>query len=241
MEIQSSKIEKIISGYGPTSVLADQFFISWNSAATLAYKGFSKTLLAVKQDIEREIPGLKAENPGSLWPKTTIGCLQEGVELSETEVNRLRHVCLELNDRLQRLSDHDRSIPVNELSFVTFHCRTLERRLSSQRIALKGQNIHDDSPPHTHIDAVSKIMAQFEASNHDTYYPKLAARGRTIDTYYRKPHIESTLVYDLKPSSALYDIIGVFCQAVDRMLPGCYAWFDPNSRHMTIRALVTDE
>ena len=238
MEIQSNIIENIISRYGPTSVFADQFFISWNSVATLAYKGFSKTLMAVKRDIEKEIPGLKAENPGSLWPKTTIGCLKEGVELSEGQLKRLRSVCLNLNVELQRLSDPDRSMTINELSFVTFHCRTLERRLSSQRIPLKGRYTHNDSPPPTHIDAVSKIMAQFEARNHDSYYPKLAAQGRTINMYYRKPHIESTLVYDLKASSALCDIIGDFCQAIDKTLPDCYAWFDPDSRHMTIRAIL---
>lgn len=238
MEVQPELVRTIISRYGATSVTASQFFISWNSVATLAYEGLSRTLLAIKRSIEEGIPGLLAENPGSRWPKSTLGCLQEGIELSESQVHRLRDICLRKSSDLQSLSESDRSIDIKELRYVTFHCRTLERRLASETILLEGISTADDGPPRSHLDEVAETMGQFAASEHVRYYPRLAPQGRTIDSYYRLPHVESTIVYDIVPSEALHECVTSFCQAVDAALPHCYAWFDPASWHMTVRALV---
>ena len=239
MEMQLEMLRTIISRYGATSVAAGQFFVSWNSVVTLAYTGFSRTLLAIKRGVQEGITGLQPENPGSRWPKTTLGCLREGVELSEDQVYSLRDICVQQSTDIQNLSESDRSMDINKLCCVTFHCRTLERRLATQVIQLEGRSTIDDSPPQSHLDVVGETMAQFSESEHANYYPRLASQGRTINTYYRTPRIESTLVYDLKPSAALADSIWSFCQAVDNALPGCYAWFDPNSWHMTVRALVS--
>jgi hypothetical protein len=241
MHVQAEMIARVVSRYGATSFSASQFFISWNSVATLAYAGFSRTLLAMKRGIEESIPGLKHENPGSKWPKTTLGCLREAVELTEQQVRDLRRICLQQSAELQDLVESERSMEVKELLFVTFHCRTLERRLASLVIPLQGRPSADDKPPASHLDAVVKTMAQFSEEQHDKYYPRLAPNGRTIDSYYRAPHIESTLVYDLYASSPLVDCIDSFRRAVDKTLPNCYVWFDPNSWHMTVRALVADE
>lgn len=84
-------------------------------------------------------------------------------------------------------------------------------------------------------------MAQFSAGEHEKYYKKLAPKSRTINEYYRKPHVECTLVYDIQTTAPLADSIHDFRETVDEALPGCYAWFDPNSWHMTVRALVSKE
>jgi hypothetical protein len=94
MHVQAEMIATVVSRYGATSVSTSQFFISWNSVATLAYAGFSRTLLAVKRGIEEGILGLKPENPASKWPKTTLGCLREDVRLTEQQVHDLRSICL---------------------------------------------------------------------------------------------------------------------------------------------------
>ncbi len=241
MEVKPEMVKTIVSRYGATSVSANQFFISWNSVTTLAYAGFSRTLLAIKRGIEEGIPGLRTENPGSRWPKTTLACLREGVELSEDQVYSLRDICVQQSSDLQSLTESDRSMDVKELCCVTFHCRTLERRLASQVIPLEGRPSANDKPPQSHLEAVAETMEQFAASEHANYYPRLAPQDRTINTYYRIPHVESTLVYDLEPSAALVDSIWGFRQKVDDALPNCYAWFDPNSWHMTVRALVAME
>lgn len=230
----------VVSRYGATSVSANQFFISWNSVATLAYAGFSQTLLALKRGIEQSIPGLRPENLGSRWPKTTLGCLRDAAELTEQQVRDLRSICVQQSAELQGLTESERSMEIKELSCVTFHCRTLERRLASLVIPLQGRSSADDKPPASHLESVAETMAQFSEEQHDDYYPRLAPNGRTIDGYYRAPHIESTLVYDLEASAPLVDCIDSFRQAVDKALPNCYAWFDPNNWHMTVRALLAD-
>lgn len=238
MEMQGDIVRAIVSRYGATSICAGQFFVSWNSVVTLAYIGFSRTLLALKRGIEEGIPGLTPENPGSRWPKTTLGCLRDNVELRENQVHKLRELCNAHNENLQSISVVDRSMDIKELTCVTFHCRTLEKRLSSESILLGGKMSADDSPPESHLEDVGDTMAQFDEEKHADYYPKMAPKGRTIDAYYRVPHVESTLIYDLAPAAMLYNAIVDFRLAVDEALPSCYTWFDPTSWHMTVRALV---
>ena len=240
MEVQADMVRTIVSRFGATSVCASQFFVSWNSVVTLAYSGFSRTLLALKRGIEEGIPGLTPENSGSKWPKTTLGCLHDGVELSEAQVHSLRAVCEARNKELDSVGEHDRSIDIKGLTCVTFHCRTLERRLTSEFIPLGGKAAADDKPPQDHLKDVADTMAQFHAKEHAVYYPKMAAKGRTIGVYYRAPHVEATLVYDLALTAALHDSIADFRRTIDVALPRCYAWFDPNSWHMTVRALVAN-
>ena len=69
MQLQKDMVRKIISQYGETSVYANQFFVSWHSVVTLAYSGFSRTLLAVKRGIEEGIPGLKCQG---IWVNLNI-------------------------------------------------------------------------------------------------------------------------------------------------------------------------
>ena len=232
-------VKGIVEQHGPTSVRAHEFFVSWNSVATLAYRGFSNTLLAVKRELDQGIPGLKPENPGSKWPKTTLGCLGEQVTLTEAQVRVLRGICDQMTSVLRKLPESDVIMPIDELAIVTFHCRTLERRLGAQTLLLKGKWIADDDPPKSHVEAVTSTMAQFAEAQHAKYFPKLAPAGRTIDSYYRTPHIESTLVYNLKPSKPFKDILKDFEDVVDNAIPNSYVWFEPASWHMTVRALLS--
>ncbi len=241
MEVQTDMVRTIVSRYGPTTVCAGQFFVSWNSVLTLAYTGFSRTLLALKRGIDAGIPGLAEENSGSKWPKTTLGCLNDDVELTEAQIHVLRSVCEEHNKRLRNVGTDDRSMDIKELTCVTFHCRTLERRLCSEYCSLEGKRLATITRLNPICDIVADTMAQFDAKEHANYYGKLAPNGRTIGHYYRAPHVESTLVYDLAAPAALYDSIADFRLAVDEALPGCYAWFDPKSWHMTVRSLVMKE
>ena len=180
MQIEPNTIRTIVSHYGPTTVSAGQFFISWNSVATFAYASFSRTLLDIKREIGEAIAGLKPENPGSRWPKTTLGCLREGVELSKNQVHALRRVATTCSAELQRVAEPDRTMDIKELQYVRFECRTLERRQVSLPAPLQADPAEDDSPPQSHLDDVADTMAQFAASEHEEYYPRLAPNGRTI-------------------------------------------------------------
>ena len=239
METQPEILKSIVSRYGPTTITANQFFVSWNSVVTLAYESFSRTLLLMKAEIQKKIPGLQPEEPGSKWPKTTLGCLKEGVELTEEQVFNLRKICELHKIELQKLDKSDLFMDIEELCCVTFHCRSLERQLFSKKIQLAGRAISDDNPAQSHFDLIAGTMAQFGVNEHNNYFPNLTPQGRTIDSYYRTPHIETTLIYELKPSLLLYDNICKFRLTVDKLLPDCYSWFASSSWHMTIRSLVT--
>ena len=63
---------KLIAGRSSTAARPSQFFLARNSVPVLAYAGFSQTLLDIKRVIAEAIPDLKEENPGGLWPKTTL-------------------------------------------------------------------------------------------------------------------------------------------------------------------------
>src|SRR5690349_12865558 len=139
-------LEEIASGFGQTKVEAGQFFLSWNSVLTLAYRPLSKTLLDIKSRVSQEAPGLNAENSGSKWPKTTLGCLDDGVSLDINEAYRLLGICEDYSGQVRALTYDDRSMPVKALEAVVFSNRTLEDRLVAKDLPLSGEMLADDRP-----------------------------------------------------------------------------------------------
>lgn len=53
-----------------------------------------------------------------------------------------------------------------------------------------------------------------------------------------RPALQHRGATELKDRKALLDCIQEFRQRVDRLLPGAYAWFDNNSLHITVRAII---
>ena len=82
MHVNLNIIKEIVESKPPTSVKPREFFIAWQGVPTLAYEGFSAILLKIKKEISDAVPGLRKENPGSLWPKTTLGALKDNIFLS---------------------------------------------------------------------------------------------------------------------------------------------------------------
>ena len=226
-------LDSIVGRYGPTNVCPSQFFVSWNTVVTLAYSGFSASLLRLKSEIEQRVPELAQENPGSTWPKTTLGCLMEGQKLEMSEVDELRAICADHSKKLGRVD-----IPVRSLSVVLFQCRTLEKRLLTHPIDLRGQQNASDQPPEWHLDKVAGVMDQFSTERNTGYYPKLVPDGRTFWDYYRKPHVEATLVADLQFPDEVSQVIDEFCETVNSKFRGKFGWFESDSRHLTVLALV---
>ena len=242
MRIDLPVLDAVGTHYGPTAVEARQFFLSFNSVMTLAYSSFSQTLLNVKAHVESAMHGtLRPENPGSKWPKTTLGCLIKDETPSEDEIHILRDTCSRFTEQLRALSEDDKRAPIGELKVVVFGCRTLEKRLLSLAIRLNATILVDDKPPVSHIISVQEVMAQFDASQHRRYYRNLHPKGRTCDAYYRQEHVEATLIADVCLSDKVKNIINAFTAEVDTGLPGLYEWFDQSSWHLTVRALVPKE
>ncbi|PSC69962.1 plastid ribosomal S6 [Micractinium conductrix] len=73
----------------------EAFFVSWQGVLTLAFRGFTAPLVDLKQRIYAAHPSLPAENPGSKWPKSSLGCLREGQRLTPEQLAALTAVCHE--------------------------------------------------------------------------------------------------------------------------------------------------
>jgi hypothetical protein len=239
MRIDYAVLEDIASRFGPTVVRLNEFFMSWNSVMTLAYTGFSQTLLDLKRHLEAKLP-LQAENPGSRWPKTTLGCLREGRSLGPGQVEKARELCTKFSGELRALPPRQLEVPVTELSLVLFRSRTLEERWLEIPIPLRGASDSPDPVPDAHVQEVRRTLEQFAPERLCDYYPRLAPEGRTLENYYRRPHIEATLVAKASWSAPVVALVDRFVWAMDSRegLDMAYAWFRPESRHLTVRALV---
>jgi hypothetical protein len=102
-----------------------EFFIAWQGVPTLAYEGFTETLLSIKQELKTQIPGLIIENPGSLWPKTTLGALNDTKKLSLEDTYKLKQICNKFHSEIIKIEP----FKITMLSIVLFQCRSLEKRL----------------------------------------------------------------------------------------------------------------
>ncbi|GAB5521515.1 MAG: hypothetical protein RhofKO_37660 [Rhodothermales bacterium] len=206
------------------------FFVAWYGVLTLVYEGFPEPLQRIKHGLEEYLPNLVDENPGSTWPKTTLGALNDGMRLSLGDLEVLEHICRRWSKRLQA-----ETIRVPHLSVVLFECRSLERRMATYRFHLKGA----PSGSSNHIDARQKayvrgILSYCTAPSLVSYLPDVQRPGHRI-SHYRATHQEATLIHDLEMPDPVY--MQGFIAEVEKALPGYYTWFDPSCRHLTLRTL----
>jgi hypothetical protein len=148
------------------------------------------------------------------------------------------------------------SIEVGHASIVLFECRSLERALSVRDVPFDGAAPIDPSPPSPEEHArVQTILA--EAAGEDYWFA--ASRDGNREGHYRGHHLGATLVFrhrmrdggggvsgsgngDASPPSSglarLQRVIDDFQAKVEAALPGMYAWFAPESRHVTLRGIL---
>ena len=89
---QSSLIQELERT--PTSYIEPHaFFISWSGVLTVAYRAFTPPLAELKARITAGHPALPPEAPGSRWPKTSLGCLKDGVTLTKEQFETLNNLC----------------------------------------------------------------------------------------------------------------------------------------------------
>lgn len=66
--IETERTIKNLAEESPrTSIALGKFFIRYNSVATIAFKGFCKSIIELKREIGGCVSNLKIENPGSPW------------------------------------------------------------------------------------------------------------------------------------------------------------------------------
>lgn len=205
---------------------ACSFFITWQGVLSLVYTGFPVQVVALKDAIAKGCPELKAESPGSMWPKTSLGALRDGMALTRSQFDGLHALCAEHSAGLTELQAH-----FNTLTLVEYQCRSLEQIGSKQNHPLVGHSEH--TMTEEELLYVQQVLKEADSAE---YWEKRVVPPGNREGHYRDACSGRTLVGFLD-SPQLKDRIRAFEAAVDSLLSGMYAWFDESSLHVTVRGL----
>ena len=67
------------------------------SSDALQCRGFSPALTKLKEELSEQHPELPRENPGSRWPKTSLGALRDDQRLTPGNLRTLMDLCRQVN------------------------------------------------------------------------------------------------------------------------------------------------
>jgi hypothetical protein len=227
-------ITGIVARHPATTLIPRAFMIGWHGVPILVYQGFSPSLANLKQHIRQALRDLPPEAPGSRWPKTSLGALPDERPLDLDSLRRLRTLCDRMTADLVAAA---KSLPVTRLEWVQHECRSLERRSETVSMALMLKTPEaggGDAPDPVERDRVEALLRGFRDANLAAYLSLVNRSGHRID-HYRQRAIGRSLVFDLADKAPA--LIEAFISGVEGILPGRYAWFAPNRRHVTIRRL----
>ncbi len=85
----------------PQTLSHRAFFTAFHGTLTMAFSGWPQGIQVMKTALN-DSPLLMVENPGTKWPKVTIGVLDDGVVLDEEQAKRLLAVIHHFNDDEER-------------------------------------------------------------------------------------------------------------------------------------------
>jgi len=229
---QFEELRRLIARKPITALKPKMFFIARSGVPTLAYAGWTPTLTCLKRELEEEMHWLGAEDDGSKWPKTTLGALRDtDPGLTKDELKRLRAICAASLPYLPSTL-----VLVHHVSLVVYECRSLEKRLKTMRLDLLGTTLrvgHDEADEDA-MAFVDGALAPFQADDLNDYLTDLRPAQRCAG-HYRDRHIEPTLIHELDANT--WPAMDLFIERVEAAFPDRYIWFEPSSRHVTIRTL----
>ena len=228
-----STLASIVVQHPATTLLPRAFMVGWHGVPILVYQGFSPSLAGLKRHIAQVLIDLPPEAPGSRWPKTTLGALPDTRPLSLNDMRQLRTLCNRMTAELVAAAP---VVPVNRLQWVQYECRSLERRTETLAMAMKPSPPppSPEPPEPSEQRRVETILRELSATNLAAYLTLVNREGHRVD-HYRQRAIGRSLVFDLQDNAPA--LIEVFVSAVEQILPGRYAWFASDRRHVAIRRL----
>ncbi|KAK9903307.1 hypothetical protein WJX75_002515 [Coccomyxa subellipsoidea] len=237
---RGNELIEILSSTAACVLRPHAFFVSWQGVVTLAYRGFPPALVRLKQHLDRRHGSLPKENPGSKWPKTSLGAVKDKCRLDPQQLDSLLRICREETEILRgdELASH--GFLVDRAAVAVFECRSLERLVSWQEVGFSGE-VDESLPEAEETERVDRIMAEAEAPD----YWFAASRDGNRESHYRDDHLGVTLAFGLpletghiEAAAQIGGLIDRFRQRVNAELPGMYAWFADNSLHVTLRAVI---
>ena len=84
-------------------------------------RGFPPAITQLKKVLERMHPTLPKENPGSRWPKTSLGALRDKKRLTPHQLELLLRICREEGGLLQ--AGGLQPLELNRAALCIFECR----------------------------------------------------------------------------------------------------------------------
>ncbi|KAA6429592.1 MAG: hypothetical protein FRX49_00026 [Trebouxia sp. A1-2] len=122
----------------------------------MQYRGFSPALAGLKQELNSKHPELPRENPGSKWPKSSLGALRDNQRLTPEH--------LSFDESLQNEVD---KVLVDHLLVVFYKCRSLEKYLELSKVPLSSEYQLDDSMPSQQEQ--DNVQAVLQEADHPSY------------------------------------------------------------------------
>ena len=86
-----------------------------------SFRGFPPAVTQLKRVLDRMHPTLPKENPGSKWPKTSLGALRDDKRLTPDQLQHLLRICREEGAHLRSGALHP--LEVNRAALCIFECR----------------------------------------------------------------------------------------------------------------------
>lgn len=206
-----SRVEKIIS-ITPTCYLKPKsFFVAWNSVITLVFTGWPEPIDTMKTELSSSCTICK-EFFGSKFPKITIACVKDGVEMTPKLLSKIRNLCQ------QFIIPKDYVLCMDALSIVLYENRSQESVIYSKIIPLNKNHKFMGSP--------RPLLLNMDEEDDAPY---LRSANRT--SHYRSLVIGSSIVHQLIACPK-------FIIDFQSLLPkDIFDTFSPHSLHITVRAL----
>ncbi|GBG63916.1 hypothetical protein CBR_g39921 [Chara braunii] len=213
---------------------AKAFFVAWQGVLTIAYSGMPPAMLELREAFEQRFPYLK-ENPGSRWPKTTLGAVQDNKRITPEQLRTLHRICAEESQNLAAIADNSRdgTFCIDNISIVIYENMSLEKTISVTTVPL--QRPADLSlPSDEECQKVDAVLAPFSEHCLDDYWFQASKDGNRI-SHYKRIQPGATVVHYL---SKVPSFVGRFKDRVDEELPALYSWLSEDHLHVTMRAIL---
>ena len=242
------------------------FLVAWGGVLALAFADWPPLLLAIKAALNaladqalnpKPDVMLAPENPGSRWPKITIGALQPDAQLSLEDLRALRSLCEKSAEEMEGLVWN-----VSELQVATFTSRSLAQRTEVPIPLTSPGGAHCAAPPGcvpcaaappgdgavrsangSSSGLVEEVMQEWERGDLEQYLSRVNTGANVLHYTQRCPPDHTLVALLLSQGSggdAILRAVQRFASAVEARLPGKFHFFSdscPSSLHLTVRTL----
>lgn len=207
----------------------EQFFLAWHGVITLMFQQFPPQLVELKEWLQEQVPNLALELAGSKWPKVTLAARATNHPLTKSEVAIVDQLLKEFSVRLTR----EPPLFLNSISVVQYECQSLEKL--NQRFVIPLRPYFSETYFQKDLQTeVKELIEQRQSGLSAKELERICSSSRDISDY-RKLHLGWTLIAEL-PNIFQDTLLDLQAQLAKK-LPQRYIWFEPSSRHLTLRDL----